>query len=173
MMQRPTSIGGVGRRRRRWVIAGVALSGLTALAVFGVAWWRYHMAIAYQMPALAAAVYSYHQQYGVLPLNVRAVRDSGPYGLGATRLPGGWWEGWNEHSGPDVLYLPVEDWDGKTEYVIAVQPPLGKPGRAYAIAGDTSVRHAAEAELAGILARDDELRATTSQPARWHRVRWK
>jgi hypothetical protein len=160
--------------RRRWVVAGVLLAGLVVAVVCGLESYRYRMAIAWQMPRLAGAVHWYYQDYGELPPSVQALRDYGAYGQGATRLPGGWWEGSNHHTGPDVLYLPVKDWDGKTPYVLAVRPPLGLSSRAYYVLdGSCSAHYASEEELAEILKRDDELRAATSQPGRWAQVSWR
>lgn len=162
----------VRRSRRRWVIAGTIILGAIASGTYGLAWYRYQVAIAYQMPLLAGAIWAYNQQYEVIPPTLQAIRDSGIYGMGATRLPGNIWEGWNEHTGPEPLYLPVFDWDGETQYVMAVQPPMGYSPRVYVVAGDTSVHRATEHDLGEILARDDELRAATSQPGRWRDMPW-
>ncbi len=163
------------RRRKIAVIVGGVFLGVTILGAHVLLEYRYRMAIAHQMPCLAGALHFYHQQYGVLPPDLRAIRDSGLYGLGATRLPGSRWEGWNEHTGPDVLYLPVVDWDGKTEYVMALQPPtpISDSLRLYVLASGGRSHCATEEELAKILARDDELRAATSQPGRWSEMAWR
>ncbi len=151
------------------------LLSIIALGYCALGWWRYHYDTALQMILMGPAVGAYHRQYGVLPPSIRALQDSKIYGLGATRLPGHWWEGWNEHTGPEVFYLPVEHWDGKTEYVIAVQPPTSRKERGYLVTCEYPAKllRASETGLEEILARDDELRASTGQPARWSQIAWR
>ena len=154
----------------------IALLVLLVTAVLGACVYerlRYHADLTHQMPVLAKAIHFYHHSYDALPPSVRAIEARGSMGRGACRLPRNGWESWQEHSGPEVLYVPVVDWDGETAYVIAVQPPIGRSVRLYLVAGDTSVHQATEADLAKILARDDELRAATGQPGRWDQVPWR
>jgi len=134
---------------------------------------RYYADLTHQMPVLAKVIHFYYRNYDALPPNIRAIEGRGSMGRGACRLPRSGWESWQEHSGPGVLYLPVVDWDGRTAYVIAVQPPIDKSVRLYLVSGDTSVHQATEEDLAKMLARDDELRAATSQPGRWSQIPWK
>lgn len=166
------------RRRRIWgrrVIAGVTLLLLAAGLVVGACAYEsynYHITVGYQMPCLAGAIHLYYQNERALPHTLDGMTL---YGRGAYRLPANGWEGWNQHSGPKVLYLPVRDWDGNTPYVIAVQPPLGRCGslRHYLVLGDTAPRQAMEGELGEVLSRDDELRARNHQPGRWDRIDWR
>lgn len=126
------------------------------------------------MPALAGAVHFYFQRYGAIPPSLEAIRQTGLGGRNATRLPPTIWEGWwSEHSGREVLYLPVRDWDGETEYVIGVQPKVEGLERTYIVTGKTTVNQATQQELATILDRDDVLRTATSQPGRWSQMPWK
>ncbi|GAI56604.1 unnamed protein product, partial [marine sediment metagenome] len=120
-------------------------------------WYSYHVTVMYQMPTLAAAIYFYYEDEKAFPDSIDAIEATGRYGGGAYRLPANGWEGWNEHSGPALLYLPVRDWDGDTPYVIAVQPPLKRRSgvRCYLVSGDTASRQTTEEGLAEVLARDD------------------
>jgi hypothetical protein len=172
-MTAPESTARTVKKTQRRIVITAVVAGVIVLGTYAFWWYRYRVAIGWQAPILAGAVLAYHEQYCVLPPSVQALRDSRLYGLGATRLPGHIWEGWNEHTGPDVLYLPVDHWDGKAAYIIAVQPPVGLFFRGYVVAGDPNGHGATERELAEILACDDELRAATSQPGRWSQMPWK
>ena len=124
------------------------------------------------MPVLARAIYMYHDKHGELPMTLGPIAES-VGGRGACRLPANIWEDWDEHSGPEILYLPIQNWDGQTEYVIAGDPWIfGPEERAYIVSVHTTIRRASDAELAEILVRDDELRAKNNQPGRWSEIPW-
>ena len=130
------------------------------------------MNIAYQMPSLAGALYSYHTQYGGFPEKLETIAKTGFYGNGAYRLPADDSEDWDEHSGPEAFFVPVFHWDGKTPYVIAVQPPTIGSTRLYLMIGDTSVHSASEEQLRAILQKDDAMCAKNGEPRCWSHVQW-
>lgn len=134
--------------------------------------YRYRMAILYQMPSFAGAVHFYYEEYNSLPKNIHEIEATGLYGPVAYHLPKkGTWK-WTDYSGPEVLYLPIEKWDKKSRYVIAIQPPIGNKIRRYVIFGETTAYQATEEDLKSILVHDDELREKTGQPGRWKDVPW-
>jgi hypothetical protein len=167
------------RVRRGRLVVGLVLSLLAAGLVVGAYLYErysYGVAVGYQMPSLAAAVHVYYEREQALPDSMDAIRAFGLYGVGAYRLPANGWEGWNEHSGPEVLYLPIGNWDGNTPYVIAVQPPLKRRRsntRLYLVLGEMGPRQTTEEGLTEVLSRDDDIRARNGQPGRWDDMDWR
>jgi len=165
--------------RKKWLIVAaitaVVLCMVGGFAAFAFEWYRYRNSVAYQMPALAGAIRSYTERYGSLPEKITTIEATGLYGRGAYRLPKNGWEGWNEHTGPYVHYLPVREWNKGDRYIIAVQPKVpGVTGRArcYVVLGETAVYQVGEQELERLLAADDEARGKAGQPGRWADVLW-
>lgn len=160
----------VGVRTCAVIAVMIGLGIIVAIPCVG--WYRYRQKLAGQMGLLAGALARYHKDHGRMPSTLRELVDGGHTGKGTLRLPGSGWEEWDQHSGPEVLYLPLNKWDGRTGYVIAVQPPNGKGTRIYLVAGSTRLHRATEAELSTILEKDDRLRAATSQPGHWSDLPW-
>ena len=158
-------------RRRLLAFSGIAvLVGLLLGGIHLFVFYRYRMAVMYQMLTLTQAFRAYYEEHQALPADLRTIEATGLFGGGAYRLPRSGWEGWNEHSGPEVIYLSVDNWDGKTPYVIAVQPRIlsNRGARHFLVIGDTAVHATTEAKLRDVLSADDKLRAQTGQSRRWH-----
>jgi hypothetical protein len=119
------------------------------------------------MATFAGAIHWYYSEHGALPESVMAVEKTGIYGTGAYRLPSSVFESWNSHSGRYVSYLPVQDWDGATPFVVAVQPRTGRKIRGFVVLGETSARPATEQQLREVLLRDNAARAKAGESLMW------
>ncbi len=176
-MEAQTEGANASRRNRLGLIIGLVCMvfalGVALLAYRMVHVLRYIAGFDKNMFLLQNALFRYHDEYHALPPDLKTLVERGLVPRSACRVPGSEWERPDEPSGPEVFYLPVEHWDGKTGYVIGLQPATKRVGRMYIVAGQHQARSAMPSELEGILARDDELRASTSQPSRWSKVPWR
>jgi len=168
------------RSRRRRVFWTILLGVVLTLGAWGAVWlerYSYGMAAGFQMAALAKALFFYHHRYGDLPDNLATVEASGLLGDPAYRLPANGWEILlsRKCTGLPPHFVPVDEWDGNTEFVVAVRAVprrLRNADRVYVLAGNTTVRWATEEELGKVLAEDDRHREQAGQKARWAHVRW-
>ena len=163
-------------RRRRWVLQAV----LVAVVVFGIRAFErfyYRRLVMTHTAAVAAAIYVYHHQYGDLPDSLSVIERSRIYSDLSYRLPSHGLDGlWNGYSGPEPHYLPVRDWDGETQYIVAVtaRAPRIWPVRGYVYVGSPTAHFAANDEaMAEVLAADNAARKRTGQPANWDEVQWR
>ncbi len=167
----------ISKKKKRILTAVVLLTGIViggGVCLFYQA--RYLMAVSFHMPTLAGAICFYYDEYGVLPRKIETIEALGGYPEVAYRLPKNVWEVGKKHTGRAPYYLPVDKWDGKTPYIIAIQgEPFKKhKERRYIIMLSTTTRFAAnDEELAGLLEKDDQLREKMGQSGRWADVPWK
>ena len=157
------------------VIAILMTCVVVAAGVYYFYKYRYNMTVSYHMPSLAAALSLYYDKYGALPDKLETIESEGMYPEVAYRLPCNIWEMGKKHTGPAPYYLPVQNWDKKTPYIIAVEGKLakGSKGRRYVIMLETQIWSTSDdRELAELLRIDDQLRDKTGQVGHWDDVPW-
>ncbi len=106
------------------ILLVVALAAAWVLLVYGprmrFVGWRLA-----EMNFLELPVYDYQKEHRRIPSSLREIREWRSLDADAFHVPtsASVWRKPPTISDPEILYLPVVNWDRKAEYVIAVEPP--------------------------------------------------
>ncbi len=145
-----------------WGVCILVLIGLSIAALHYQPLVGYRAKRFWQPGALAAAIDAYHSLNQSLPHSLEKLQATGLYGQDPYLEPLPW-------------YRPVQDWDGKTAFILAVEARTKHTAdeRAYIVAGRRDARWADDKTLAELLAKDDVLRRSHNQLHLWESVPWR
>jgi len=139
------------------VLIGVSVAALHYQPLVGYRAQRF-----WQPGALAAAIDTYHYLNHSLPQSLEELQAAGLYGRDAYLEPHPW-------------YRPVQDWDGRTAFILAVEARTKhtRDERTYIVTGRRDAQWADDKTLAELLAKDDVLRRSHNQLHLWESVPWR